>query len=518
MNKLRCAIYTRKSSEEGLDMEFNSLHAQREACEAYIASQKHEGWILLKDKYDDGGISGGTMNRSGLKALLDDIEAGKVDIVVVYKVDRLTRSLADFARMVEIFDEKKVSFVSVTQQFNTTSSMGRLTLNVLLSFAQFEREVTGERIRDKFLASAQKGIWMGGFLPLGYNVKDRKLFFNETNAAIVRHIFNRYLELKSVRLLADEVAAENLRSKLIDAIVNDEVRRPKATLSRAGIYKLLDNPIYIGKTKHKGKIYEGQHEGIINIKTWEEVQALLKNPNLRQPQTPRKTPLSPLLGKLIDAEYDDLVATFTKRRNEYHRYYISRRAKCNADRTGWRLPALRVEEIVSTQLKAFLSNPSLLSAALAATTGDIYVLNQVIAKANEFLKKTETEIFKAILKQAQFRNNDILFRINMKPILPNDINSEMAEIIYEHTVPLKMQRKTIGTTLVIPTEKDHAKEVDANKLLAIARAHLWWDDWLNGSVQSMKEIAARDGFHPSYVGDVMHLAFMDPKEIERMAG
>lgn len=518
MSKIRCAIYTRKSSEEGLDMEFNSLHAQREACEAYITSQKHEGWVLLKEKYDDGGISGGTMNRSGLKSLLNDIEAGKIDVVVVYKVDRLTRSLADFARMVEIFDEKKVSFVSITQQFNTTSSMGRLTLNVLLSFAQFEREVTGERIRDKFLASAQKGIWMGGFLPLGYNVKDRRLFINETNAEIVRHIFDRYLELKSVRLLADEVAAENLRSKLIDAIVNDETRPARARLSRSGIFKLLGNPIYAGKTKHKGKIYEGQHDAIIDSKTWEEVQELLKNPNLRQPQTPRKTPISPLLGKLIDAENDDLVATFTKRRNEYHRYYISRRAKCNADRNGWRLPALRVEEIVSTQLKDFLSNPTFLSAALNITIGDIYVLNQVIVKAKELLKRPETEIYQTILKQAQFRNNDILFRINLKPIFPIDTMPEMKEIIYEHFVPLKIQRKTVGTTLVIPTEKDKPKETDPNKLLAIARAHLWWDYWLNGRVQSMKEIANRDGFHPCYVGDVMHLAFLDAKEVERMAG
>lgn len=490
-------------------MEFNSLHAQREACEAYIISQKHEGWVLLKERYDDGGISGGTMNRSGLKALLDDIEAGKIDVVVVYKVDRLTRSLADFARMVEIFDEKKVSFVSITQQFNTTSSMGRLTLNVLLSFAQFEREVTGERIRDKFLASAQKGIWMGGYLPLGYNVKDRKLFINEANAEIVRHIFNRYLELKSVRLLADEVAADNLRSKLIDAIVNDEMRPPKATLSRSGIFKLLGNPIYIGKIKHKGKIFDGQHEAIINIKIWEEVQELLKNPNLRQPQTPRKTPISPLLGKLIDAENDDLVATFTKRRNEYHRYYISRRSKCKADRSGWRLPALKVEEIVSSQLKDFLANPSLLSAALAKTTGDIYLLNQVIGKANALLAKSEIEIYKTILKQAQIRNNDIVFRINLKPIFPSDINAEMDEIIYEHIVRLKMQRKTIGTTLVIPTEKKQSKEINPNKLIAIARAHLWWDDWLNGRVESMKEIATRDGFHPCYVGDVMHLAFVE---------
>jgi len=215
--KLRCAIYTRKSSEEGLEQDFNSLDAQREACEAYIASQKHEGWGALTEMYDDGGFSGGTMDRPALKRLLADIAAGKIDVVVVYKVDRLTRALSDFAKMVEIFDERKVSFVSVTQAFNTTTSMGRLTLNVLLSFAQFEREVTGERIRDKIAASKKKGMWMGGQPALGYDVKDRKLVVNEGEAETVRHIFRRYRELKSVRLLAIEMAAEGVISKLRSA-------------------------------------------------------------------------------------------------------------------------------------------------------------------------------------------------------------------------------------------------------------------------------------------------------------
>src|SRR5271168_4013490 len=210
---LRCAIYTRKSSEEGLEQEFNSLHAQREACEAFIKSQRHEGWSCLPQGYDDGGRSGGNMERPALQLLLADIRDGKVDVVVVYKIDWLTRSLADFAKIVEIFDAKGVSFVSVTQQFNTTTSMGRLTLNVLLSFAQFEREVTGERIRDKIAASKRKGMWMGGVPPLGYTATDRKLVVVEAEAETVRHIFRRYAALGSVRLLKEELEAQGVTGK-----------------------------------------------------------------------------------------------------------------------------------------------------------------------------------------------------------------------------------------------------------------------------------------------------------------
>src|SRR5271166_4030123 len=209
----RCAIYTRKSSEEGLEQDFNSLHAQREACEAFIASQSGEGWRLIKTAYDDGGISGGTMERAALRRLLTDVEQGRVDVIVVYKVDRLTRSLADFAKMVEVFDAHGVSFVSVTQQFNTTTSMGRLTLNVLLSFAQFEREVTGERIRDKIAASKKKGMWMGGTVPLGYDVHDRQLQINEAEATTVRTIFNQFLRLGNVTILREWLRENDLRSK-----------------------------------------------------------------------------------------------------------------------------------------------------------------------------------------------------------------------------------------------------------------------------------------------------------------
>ncbi len=257
----RCAIYTRKSSEEGLQQDFNSLQAQREACEAFICSQKGEGWRVIETAYDDGGISGGTMDRPGLQQLLADVRAGKVDIVVVYKVDRLTRALSDFAKMVDDFDRHEVAFIAVTQQFNTTTSMGRLTLNILLSFAQFEREVTGERIRDKVAASKRKGMWMGGLAPLGYDVRDRKLVINCDEAEIVRQIFQRYLDLGSVRRLRDDLFRGGIRSKV--RIATSGARSGGQKFSRGALYALLANPLYVGETRHKQICYPGQHGAII---------------------------------------------------------------------------------------------------------------------------------------------------------------------------------------------------------------------------------------------------------------
>src|SRR5437879_3213714 len=254
-NRRRCAIYTRKSSEEGLEQEFNSLAAQCEACEAYIRSQRNEGWVLVRTRYDDGGFSGGNLERPALQDLIADVRAGRIDIVVVYKVDRLTRSLADFARLVELFDAEAVSFVSVTQQFNTTSSMGRLTLNVLLSFAQFEREVTGERIRDKIAASKKKGMWMGGWVPLGYDRRDRTLILNESEARTVRTIFDLFLKSKNVRALQKELAQLNLRTKPY------AVQRGRAVgnlpFARGHLYKILSNPLYLGEIEHKGVRHPG---------------------------------------------------------------------------------------------------------------------------------------------------------------------------------------------------------------------------------------------------------------------
>src|SRR5579862_9556773 len=275
----RCAIYTRKSSEEGLEQDFNSLHAQREACEAFIKSQTGEGWRLVKTAYDDGGLSGGTMERPALKQLLNDIEQGLIDVLVVYKVDRLTRSLADFARMVEIFDAHGASFVSVTQQFNSTTSMGRLTLNVLLSFAQFEREVTGERIRDKIAASKKRGMWMGGFVPVGYQKRDRSLIIDEQEAETVRLIFKRYNELRSVRLLKEDLDRRGLVSKI--RIGKDGLRMGGKGYSRGKLYKLLSNPIYIGEIRHLQTCHPGLHEAIIDRDTWNLTQQLLARHAIR---------------------------------------------------------------------------------------------------------------------------------------------------------------------------------------------------------------------------------------------
>src|ERR1700724_925947 len=269
----RCAIYTRKSSEEGLEQDFNSLHAQREACEAFIKNQAGEGWRLVKTAYDDGGLSGGTMERPALQRLLSDINQGLIDVVVVYKVDRLTRALADFAKMVEVFDAHGVSFVAVTQQFNTTTSMGRLTLNVLLSFAQFEREVTGERIRDKIAASKRKGMWMGGVVPLGYEVRERQLVINEAEATTVRHIFTRYCELGSVRLLKEELDRNGARSKV--RVSQAGVESGGQAFSQGALYTLLRNPIYVGEIRHKGVCHPGQHALIVDRAMWDKVAQLL---------------------------------------------------------------------------------------------------------------------------------------------------------------------------------------------------------------------------------------------------
>ena len=267
---VRCAIYTRKSSEEGLEQEFNSLQAQREACEAFINSQRHEGWVCLRTPYDDGGFSGATMDRPALHQLLADITAGRVDTVVVYKIDRLTRSLADFAKIVEILDARGASFVSVTQQFNTTTSMGRLTLNVLLSFAQFEREVIGERIRDKIAASKRKGMWMGGVPPLGYGAQDHKLVMIDSEADAVRLIFRRYAELGSVRLLKAELEARGIKSKSWTSGSGRLVGGKP--FSRGALYLMLQNHTYLGKIVHRGQFNSGEHTPIIDQPLWDAVQ------------------------------------------------------------------------------------------------------------------------------------------------------------------------------------------------------------------------------------------------------
>src|SRR4051794_12188227 len=339
--RLRCAVYTRKSSEEGLEQEFNSLDAQREACEAFIASQRHEGWTLLRDRYDDGGFSGGTMERAALQQLLADIAAGRIDIVVVYKVDRLTRALSDFARIVELFDRHNVSFVSVTQAFNTTTSMGRLTLNVLLSFAQFEREVTGERIRDKIAASKKKGMWMGGQPSLGYDVRNRKLVIKETEAKTVRMIFQRYVELKSVRDLKAELDAAGIVSKARRAADGSPYGRQR--FSRGALYAMLQNRVYRGEITHKGASYPGEHQAIIEEALFEEVQSILAANRTERVSRHNQHP-SPLTGLLFDADGERLTPSHALKKGVRYRYYVSRHLITgdNTKSRGMRLEGLRV--------------------------------------------------------------------------------------------------------------------------------------------------------------------------------
>src|SRR5271167_1649255 len=319
--RLRCAIYTRKSSDEGLEQAFNSLDAQREACAAFILSQKHEGWTVLPTLFDDGGYSGGTMERPALQRLLADIEAGQIDVIVVYKVDRLTRALSDFAKLVEIFDRRGVSFVSITQQFNTTTSMGRLTLNVLLSFAQFEREVIGERVRDKIAASKKKGMWMGGMPPLGYDVKDRKLVVNDAEAETVVGIYRRYLALKSVLALKEALEDGGVRSK--QRVRPDGTDYGGQKFSRGALYLMLQNRIYRGETTHKGKSYPGEHPAIIDQPLWDEVQAVLAKNRIERTSGARAKHPSLLAGLLFDEKGERLTPTHAVKKGTRYRYYVS---------------------------------------------------------------------------------------------------------------------------------------------------------------------------------------------------
>ena len=350
VRKLRCAVYTRKSSEEGLDQAFNSLDAQREACEAYVLSQKAEGWLLVPDRYDDGGFSGGTLERPALKRLLADIEQGRIDVVVVYKIDRLSRALMDFARLVEVFDRQKVTFVSVTQSFNTTTSMGRLTLNVLLSFAQFEREVIGERIRDKVAASRRKGIWMGGHPPLGYDVKDRRLVVNEAEASTVQMIYERFCKVGSATTLARAMLQEGVTTK-----------RGKP-LDKGFLYKLLNNRVYVGEAVHKGTPYPGEHRAIVSHQLWDRVHAILKeSPRKRAAGTRAQTPAL-LKGLLFGPAGAAMTPTHTRRRGRLYRYYVSTRVLKEGPEACpvRRVPAAEIEQAVVDQIRGLLRTPEIL--------------------------------------------------------------------------------------------------------------------------------------------------------------
>ena len=341
--KLRCAIYTRKSTEDGLEQDFNSLDAQREACAAYILSQASEGWEAVAEFYDDGGWSGGTMNRPAITQLLDDVKVGKVDVIIVYKVDRLTRSLADFAKIVEILDENEASFVSVTQSFNTTTSMGRLTLNVLLSFAQFEREVTGERIRDKVAASKKKGMWMGGGVPFGYEVVERQLVINQSEAEIVRWMFERYTETKSVPQLVEEMAAKGIKTRMRVWKTGKVVGG--VTFKTGTVTHLLQNPVYVGKVKHKENIYAGAHQSIISQKLFDLVQSNFQANRRTNALGKKSRNPSLLTGIITDPDGKPMTPTHATKGSKRFRYYVTRTLPEDQS-IKWRMPAGEIERLV----------------------------------------------------------------------------------------------------------------------------------------------------------------------------
>ena len=377
VRKIRCAVYTRKSSEEGLDMEFNSLDAQRDACRAYIASQRSEGWLELAEHYDDGGISGATLERPALKRLLADIEEDRVDVVVVYKIDRLSRALMDFAKLVEVFDRNNVTFVSVTQSFNTTTSMGRLTLNILLSFAQFEREVIGERIRDKFAASRKRGMWMGGVVPLGYEVQDRKLIINEPEAANVRMIFERFLKVGSATTLARALAAEHVRSRRGNPI------------DKGFLYKLLSNRIYIGEAVHKGTAYPGEHQPIISRDLWDKVHSILAaKPRTRASNTRAQTPAL-LKGLIFGPGGRAMSPSHTRKSARLYRYYVDQSVlKGGSDACAIRrVPAAEIEAAVVDQLRGMLRTPEIIVATWRSARPEMEGLTE--AQVREALRQLD---------------------------------------------------------------------------------------------------------------------------------
>ena len=364
--KKRCAIYTRKSTDEGLDQEYNSLEAQRDSALAFISSQRHEGWVAIEDGYDDGGFSGGNTNRPALKRLLADVEDGRIDVVVVYKIDRLSRSLSDFAKIVDLFDEHGVTFVSVTQQFNTTTSMGRLTLNILLSFAQFEREVTGERIRDKISASKAKGMWMGGTPPLGYDVRDRKLVVNEQEAALVRDIFARYAETGSAAQLVRELQIEGHTTKVW--VAQNGRRHEGKIIDQQCIFTMLRNRLYLGEITHKGQSFPGQHEPIVSTELWAAVHAFVDG-RKQGPRTRYKKEPALLTGLLYAPDGQRMLPTYTQKKNgKRYRYYVpylEKRHSAGATYDPTRpnigpLPALEIETAVLAQVHKALQEPEMI--------------------------------------------------------------------------------------------------------------------------------------------------------------
>ena len=527
----RCAIYTRKSSEEGLEQEFNSLDAQREACAAYILSQKGAGWIALPDLYDDGGISGSTLERPALKRLLDDIAAGCIDTVVVYKVDRLTRSLSDFAKIVDAFDARGVSFVSVTQQFNTTTSMGRLTLNMLLSFAQFEREVTGERIRDKIAASKQKGMWMGGVVPLGYDVTERKLVINAGEAATVRHIFRRYAQIKSVNELQVELKTSGIASKLR----TDRFGRSSGgtAIARGALYRMLQNRIYRGEIVHKAKCHPGLHQAIVEEALWNEVASALASNRVERMS--RSTAISPslLAGLLYDESGDRMSPTHANKKGTRYRYYVSQSLiKSNrgkAPEGACRVPAADLEAIVEKRICAFLGDGAAVFNAAGDGSANVEASRNLLAQAADLVERwpnlpapDRRIILHKLVSRIDMRAEAIAISIRLamlpKIFAPQANLANLAIAVMPDqpmqilVVPAKVRRTGMEMTFYIPGNNGSAqREPDRRLLRLVGQARHFHDMIMTSRGRAIIELASVAGVSPSYFSRVFRLSFLAPE-------
>jgi DNA invertase Pin-like site-specific DNA recombinase len=519
----RCAIYTRKSSEEGLEQDFNSLHAQREACEAFIRSQRGEGWLLVETAYDDGGLSGGTLERPALQRLFADIAQHRVETVVVYKVDRLTRSLMDFAKIVELYDRHGVTFVAVTQQFNTTTSMGRLTLNILLSFAQFEREVIGERVRDKIAASKKKGMWMGGVTPLGYANKDRKLVILPEEAETVRLVFRRYRELGSVRLLKQDLDQQGIRSK--QRIYRNGSRAGGQPFSRGALYALLSNPIYIGEIAHKEVRHPGQHEAVLDRETWDSVQGQLR---AGAPERRARTtgPRSPLIGKVFDEAGHRLTPTHAKKAGRRYRYYVSCPLVTGTTEQapgGWRIPATQLENLIATEAATMLAEPGAIAAVLENAGLEPGKVPAALAKADRFrddlgCDAARGKALAAVVNRIELsplRLRVILSAAALVPANPGAFDAKEAVLIRD--VPLRIKRRGVEMRFVMEGPPASPTNCDPVLLKEIRRAHRCFDALVSGQVRSVAQLATVEGISDRYVSSLLPLAFLAPDIVEAIA-
>jgi site-specific DNA recombinase len=524
--KSRCAIYTRKSSDEGLEQAFNSLDAQREACAAFIQSQKHEGWTVLPTLYDDGGVSGGTLERSALKRLLADIEAGQVDVIVVYKVDRLTRALSDFAKLVEVFERRGVSFVSITQQFNTTTSMGRLTLNVLLSFAQFEREVIGERVRDKIAASKKKGMWMGGMPPLGYDVKDRKLVVNDNEARTVVDIYRHYLALKSVHALMDELAGARIRSKR--RVRPDGTGYGGQKLSRGALYLMLQNRIYRGEVTHKGKSYPGEHPAIIEQPLWDKVQAVLTKNRIEQTGGARTKHPSLLTGLVFDETGERLTPSYSVKKGTRYRYYVSTALLTGVGRhrsSGRRIPAGNLEGLVIDRLRSFFADPAAVLDTVDLDSGisqrqliergrqvaeelRVQVPNEIRTTLMTLLCRVEIKRENIEMKVSRHRLTALLTEELIDPTMQDQKLDCDSDDVVTLTTPAQIKR--VGREMRVLVENSDDQTADPSLLRIIARAHGIQARLNQNAKLTVHDIAREERVSAAYIYNLLRLPWLAP--------